>query len=90
MAEKTYITTKHPFKSGEFVGGELVNIKSRDEKPNIYHLEDGTILYVYLNVENVSLPIDPESKTHFKDKAGEKVYNVDYHLKIVVGKKSVK
>jgi len=90
MVEKTYITTKHPFIQNSFVKGELVNVKSREEKPNVYHLEDGTILYVYLNIESVSLPIDPDSKEYFKDKTGEKVYNADYHLKLVVGKKSMR
>jgi hypothetical protein len=86
MSEKLYIKTRHPREKNVFVDGELEKVKKREEQPNVYELEDGTIISVYLDLDSVSYPIDPKTGDYFRDESGEKVHSIDYHVRVVVSR----
>ncbi len=85
-----YVRTRNPMDKNAFVDGELVEVQSKEETPNIYKLADGSIIYAYLDLDSVNLPIDPKSGEYFKNNTGEKIYNLDYHVRIVIARPSSK
>ncbi len=84
--DKLYIKTRDPIDRNKWVSGELQNIVSKKECPNEYTLEDGTVVKVFFDMDSISLPIDPETKQYFLDLNGERKYNIDYHLRVIVAK----
>jgi len=86
MTDKLYVKTRHPVFKDRVIMGEIQNIVERKEFPNTYVLKDGTVVEVHLNVDNINLPLDPETGTYFKDQQGEIKYNIDYHIRVVIAK----
>ncbi len=90
MSDKLYVKTRHPKNLTTFVKGELVSVKSKEEIPNVYELQDGTTIYVHLDLDSVSFPIDSQTGDYFRDETGEKLYSIDYHVRVIVSKPSQK
>jgi phosphotransferase system IIA component len=86
MGEKLYIKTRDPGNKDKIINGELVKVVHKDENPNIYRLSDGTTIFVHLDLDSVSLPINPETGKYIQSKNGDNIYNCDYHVRIVVSK----
>jgi hypothetical protein len=86
MTEKLYVTTRNPKDRTKFVLGEVRNIVEKKELPNEYKLDDGTVITLYTDVDSINLPIDPINDKYFKGQDGSAIYNIDYHIRIVIQK----
>ena len=78
MSQKLQVKTRHPYSGNIFLNGEVVEVKEKEENPNMYTLLDGTIIYVHLDPDSVSLPIDPKYGKYFKNRRRGK--NVQHRL----------
>jgi hypothetical protein len=88
MVDKVFVKVSNPIDKTSYVDAELIDIKNKEESPNVYRLVDGTVIYLYLDVDKISIPIDPKTGKYFKDNAGQTIYSVNPHIRMVVARET--
>ena len=83
-AEERFVIVPHPRDPTKRVKAKVVKFKVLKEDWNEYELENGTLIRVILNVNHISMPIDPETGEFIKNpETGEPIYNLNWNVRIV-------